>query len=249
MALYSIASFDYGVDIGVLAERRLRLNGLNTPSCCVEKTLLSRDVTSDELDSFVSAAAELMYRDLRHFELARLVNLLPVSLRDKQKLLPQALYFSLQRDMFGYVKGELYNYLEDSTLVVAEGFMRFRIPEALDCWAMSVDRAGEELQLRQDYEDLLEILSMLDKTGESEQHAAEVRVILYDNGMATLSNDRGAKIDCSASEEDGMLTILMSMMPTSIIVYDLSGGHNRGIMESINAVFGRKARFYIKKTE
>ncbi len=245
MARYSIKSYDYGVDIGRLAERRLRLNGILTPSLHTGSTDLTREVESTELEAFITAAAELMYRDLRHFELARLVDLLPVNLRDKRLILPQALCLSLQTDMFAYVKNNLYDYFDEANFVICEGFIRFRMPEALDCWAMAVDRAGQELQLKQDMAELMELIGL----ASSDRSGADVSIVLRDDGMAALTDDRGGRVELELAEGGGILTVLMGMAPRQITVYDLSGGKNRAIMESIHAVFGKRARFFIKKSD
>ena len=94
MFVRSVSTQEYDVDIRRLLERRL-----NQTQCHLGLYLnpgdenIARAELADEkaLDAWCSAVAELLVRDLSHFELARLVNDLPLSLLEKQQVLTEAI--------------------------------------------------------------------------------------------------------------------------------------------------------------
>ena len=92
MRTYSIGTLEYDIDMGKLMNRRLK------------QFQCSLDVSSDESRRSVSveieaardaelwmcAAAELVSKDIAHFEMARIINNFLIPIGQKQLALPQA---------------------------------------------------------------------------------------------------------------------------------------------------------------
>ena len=140
MPVLTVSSIDYKGELAPLLERRVSKHGLYglTDAGCGVRIELS----SGELPALALALSELMLFDLRPFELSRLVDLLPVTLRDKRRILPAALMLSGSAHMIVPVSAEVLDFLESSSRINPEGFLRFRLQYVLEGWARAVDIAA-----------------------------------------------------------------------------------------------------------
>ena len=146
-------------------------------------------------------------------------------------------------ELIDYVKTKLEALLGETRLIVAEGVLRFRMPLLEESWAAAIDRAGEELLIDREYTELLELLGLISET--SGESRGEVDLILHSDGSCIITDERGQRIECATAEESGLLPLIMGIAPDTIAVYDLTGGKGIRIMQSISAVFGERACFFI----
>lgn len=92
MNILSIGTQEYDVDIEKLLKRRLRQAGWE-PDLAVsfgDEQVVSAEVdSSEELSAWIMAIGRLLLKDMAHFEMARLINELPLTLAQKQMALPR----------------------------------------------------------------------------------------------------------------------------------------------------------------
>lgn len=249
MPLYTVCGFEYGEGFGPLFERRLAEYGLEKSTVSSSGAVVTADIEADRLGALASAAARLILEDLRYTELKRLASLLPLSVRERKSLLPLAMELSGETDRFEEVRAELITCLAENDLLVVEGALRFRLQGVLEAWAIAVDRAGEELLLRQEYCALMQLLSVVADAEGSPGFPRRVRVILYPDGSSAVTDQRAFRIESSSSEGACLIGLLLGLSPEYIEVYDLTDGRSRSLLESIRIVFGGKARIFIKQSK
>lgn len=245
MFVRSVSTQEYDVDIRRLLERRL-----NQTQCHLGLYLnpgdenIARAELADEkaLDAWCSAVAELLVRDLSHFELARLVNDLPLSLLEKQQVLPEAIKNSRSSEQRFGVKRALLDHFADHENLVLEGFMRFRMQDALSFWALCIDRVAEEMQLEAEYSELMRILGAFAEL--QSPKIKEVSLCVNPDGSYTLTDDSDVRIDYEARARDGVIDVLVGLAPERITVYDLSGGKNDRFNETLSKVFAGRIKIY-----
>ncbi|MBO4384029.1 MAG: hypothetical protein J5854_01245 [Clostridia bacterium] len=224
---------EYGKIFLRLLSRRLEENGEGFAPCgtrmLVEKT-----------DGAAKAVAETLYRDLKPLEMARLVNLLPVSLRDKKEILPRAMKLVRDGDHAERVIGSVREFFKEENVLIAEGFLRFRLPLLLEDWALAVDRAGEEQILRDEYRTLAARLNPVKGEGEAS-------MVLYGDGKIVLGFENGSRVEASSGDAKEIIALLSELDPGSLFVYDLTGGRDPGLLSVIRRIFGNRACFFIKR--
>lgn len=140
MPVLTVSSIDYNGELAPLLERRASKHGLYGLTDAGDGVRI--ELSSGELPALALALSELMLFDLRPFELSRLVDLLPVTLRDKRRILPAALMLSGSAHMIVPVSAEVLDFLESSRRINPEGFLRFRLQYVLEGWARAVDIAA-----------------------------------------------------------------------------------------------------------
>ena len=190
------------------------------------------------------AISDCILYDLRPPELARLIGLLPVSLRMRNAILPRAMELASRKDHGAYAKKAVTEFMRGENRLIAEGFLRFRLPAVCEDWALAVDRAGEELAIGNEYAELLRLLA--EAAGPEEPKCGgDVVLILHADGSASVTDERGRRVESCAADEESLLPLIAGFAPDSVSVYDLTGGAKRGLLASIREVFGGKACFFI----
>lgn len=228
-----VSSMEYGDIFPKLLLKRLGAGGEGSlpagDRCIIKKS-----------DRAAKAISETLLYDLKPLEMARILNFLPVSLRDKKEILPRAVKLVPDEKHADYVLNAVKEYMSNENVLIAEGFLRFRLPLLLDEWAIAVDRAGEEHILSEEYCALIDYLS-------PEESDGEANMVLYGDGKIVLSLDNGSRIESTGEEENGILSLLSALDPKSIFVYDLSGGKSGKLLTGIRMLFGERACFFVKR--
>ncbi len=237
MQLYSIDTYEYDADMEKLLERRLKRQGFDRSFAGGSDKQRIRIIINDsiELKQLCSSLAELLLIDLRYFEIARMVDSLPFSLREKQSVLPEALKYSLQYCNCEAICVQLYQYLSENDLLILEGFMRFRMQDTIDAWSLSVDRAAEELLLHEEYAALMQLIGSFAELNAPK--TSEVRIILHPDGSSTIVGDNDMRIDCASGNDAGVVNMLIGMAPARVTIYDLSLGKCNSLREAIQNAF------------
>ena len=245
MQLYSIVTNEYDADLEKLLKRRLarqNMGALPIVSDGRHSALTLGIDTGEELRGLSAALSELMLIDLRHFEIADMVGKLPFPLREKQRILKRALRSALPaaEQTLTRAAEDIRQFLQESELLILEGYLRFRLQEELESWSICVDAAAEELLLEEEYEQLTTLLGLFSalEPGQS----GEVLVALNPDGSCTLTgkkeNGGEFRIDCAPGSNEGVLDLLSGMAPKRILLYDFSFGKCDKLRNGIELMFG-----------
>lgn len=246
MRLLSIATNEYDADIEALIKRRLSRHGLG--SLPVEKSKNGCKLTlgienDEELRALSAAVSELLLIDLRHFEIANIVEKLPFTLDDKKLILPKALRSSAERIDLSNTADGIFLYLSENSLFNLEGYLRFRLRDELESWSVCVDAAAEEQLLADEFEALKSLLGLF---GAARPEACgDVSVMLNPDGSCTIRGKRSAdaedfRIDCAPGSNEGVLSMLSGLAPERILLYDFSFGRCESLRAGIELLFGSK---------
>lgn len=71
-----------------------------------------------------------------------------------------------------------------------------------------------------------------------------ISVILHPDGSCTLTDDSDSRIDCASCSDDSVLSLLISLAPERITVYDLSGNSDSLLSEALMRVFVDRVHFF-----
>lgn len=248
--LCSVGTLEYNADIGKLALRRLAAEypeGAGVADRLEAGKDFARFSLSQEgdLERWCKAIRGLLLRDVSHFELARMVNELPLGLEEKRRILPEAVKLSRacpeSAGADGVLRDIMAFYAEEDQLNL-EGFMRFRMRDVLRDWEICVMRAAEELLLEAEYYELMQVLAAFVQLRPPQ--VRDVYIILNPDGSCTLTDDRDSRIDYDRCTGDGVMSVLVGLSPERITVYDLSGGVSAGLAETLVRVFEDRVRVY-----
>lgn len=159
MAVCSVGTTKYEADIGRLMERRLdRLGGGISPECGRGFAEASIEGGA-QLAQWCEAVAELLLMDLAQFEIAYMVNGLPLTLEEKKAVLPEAICMAKRASGLEKLQGELMDYFEGNSYLSLEGYIRFRMQDYRRQWERCVYAAADEMLLNDEYTELLKVLS------------------------------------------------------------------------------------------
>lgn len=237
MEEFIISSHAYGNAFVPIIKRRLEEHGI---ACLnVQEGAVLANTSEDNRGELALAAAELIIIDLRPFEMERLIKQMPFSEAEAEAILPRALKLSYRKEDLKEAYVLLNEFLASSRLVVAEGFLRFRMPLMLERWASSADRAGTELLMRREYSELFMLSAAIGK--ETRRACTEVSLIVFSDSSCTLSDDSGCSIECACIDESFMLSLLRSLSPMKLFVYDLSGEGTDDLLSEVRSYFGDRA--------
>ncbi|MEA5060051.1 MAG: sporulation protein YtxC [Candidatus Pelethousia sp.] len=246
----SVGTLEYDVDIGKLALRRLATEftqneGLESRLSGEKNCARFELRTEGDLERWCKAVRGLLLRDISHFELARMVNELPLVLEEKRRVLPEAVKLSRAClepvETEGILKALLAFYAEENHLNL-EGFLRFRMQETMRDWEICVMRAAEELLLEAEYWELMQVLSAFVQLRPPQ--VRDVYIILNPDGSCTLTDDQDSRIDYDRCTGDGVMSVLVGLSPERITVYDLSGGASTSLAETLVRVFEDRVRVF-----
>lgn len=192
--------------------------------------------------ALADALSMLLCRDLMYFELAAMTDRMPLTLPEKQQALADALQTPCDDAPRIHAREMLAQYLETEICINLEGYLTFRMRGFLDEWQTLAEQAMAEQLLRREYSELLGVLGAFLET--QPPRIGELSVCLHPDGSCTLTDDSDGRIDYVDGSEDGVVSLLVSMAPQRLIVYDLSGGSCRRLTDAIARVFAGRVRIY-----
>lgn len=241
----SIGTREYDIDLEKLMTRRLLQCGEQPVLFYIDgeerRIILSTDRDS-EFSAWITATAQIMLRDLAHFEMARLINRLPLSLEQKKAVLPEAVREVRLLKIDKHVCELLRRYYDECSHINLEGFLRFRLQDVLDSWALSVDSAVEELLLKDEYMELMDTLKAYIDTAPPKMR--EISVILHPDGSCTLTDESDTRIDCESCSDENVISLLIGLAPEHVIVYDLTCGTATLLPEALKRIFAGRVSFF-----
>ena len=252
MITYAVCTLQYDIDLNGLLSRRLSqcgcVCGLAAEGVTGEEPAAGeRRVTvtlreGESLLRFAEALAMLLCRDLPYFELAAYTDALPLTLPEKRGTLRDALREVRTCEEPAQILGGITAYLLEERRVNLEGYLRFRMRDAVERWREAADRAAAERLLRREYAELLGTLGAYLQA--QRPKAGELALCLHPDGSCTLTDDSDARIEYLDCSEDGVLSLLVGMAPARLTVYDLSGGAADRLTGALRRVFAGRVRIY-----
>jgi len=243
MRLCSVGTEKYNVDLRQLLKRRMeRLNGFIEITGEQPEKACASLYGEEELLEWCKAVARLILYDLAQFEIASMVNRLPISLEEKKAVLPEAVMLSRQKcDILG-VENRLEQYFSKEDHLELEGFIAFRMKEQLLQWERCILSAADELVINAEYMELMRVLAAFIQL--RAPRSRDVCVILNPDGSCTFTDDDEVRIDYEKCTDDGIMSVLVGLAPKRITVYDLSGGKSRDIAQNLIRVFDGRVKFF-----
>ena len=244
MQTVSVSTLEYEIDVAALllaqaAAHTGRHAEIDVRPAADGRQARVRLRNEAERDALCGALAVLLLQDAAHFELARIVNDMPVSLEEKQRVLPEAI--KLAREAAAGQTGiesalaEAMDAKRIQRLVRAhfdendhlnlEGFLRFRMRDTLSAFEMYAVSAAEELMLQTEYLELMRVLSVLVRL--QQPRIREISLILHADGSCTITDDTDARIACEGcgrAAGNELVNLLVALAPARIVVCDLSCG-------------------------
>lgn len=242
MGVYSIGTERYEADITALLRRRMKKLGCHmAPEGDV--AYASAEVQGAvQMEEWCTAVAELLLMDLAQFEIAYMVNELPISLEEKKTVLPEAIHIARRAGEIGAVQSGLVGYFRENEHLQLEGYMRFRMKDCRREWERCVLKAADELLLDAEYMELMRVLAAFMKLRSPK--AGDIYLILNPDGSCTFTDDRDIRIDYERCTGDGIMSVLVGLAPESITVYDLSGGRCATLFDDLQRIFEGRVRFF-----
>lgn len=242
MYLISIMSIDYKRELPVFLKRRLKKNGVRAVRS--EEGLVQVEVERDGIAALSKVLADLMLCDLRPFEIMRLINLLPKELRDKGIIFQYSLKITSECHTRDLIEKSIAEYLLAESVFVVEGFLRFRNTIMLEEWAAAVDKAGEEHLLAVEYRDILKTLRLVNSIDATDCEDNGAVVILYGDGSCTITMGC-IRIECCKVQQSRIISLLVTLAPVKVTVYDLTDGSGIRITNILYAVFNKAMTLYV----
>lgn len=232
---------EYEVDVLRLLERRLNQTSHEyTITHCECGAWIALDEPGG-MDALCMAIALLMMRDLSMFELAQLVDRLPLTLVEKQEVLSDSIRCARKVERLNVVKRKLKVYLEEEDTLHLSGYMRFRMPEAMGTWKLCVQSAMEELLLEKEYMELMGVLRAFVQVKPA--RIGEISLLLNPDGSCTLTDDSDARIDYEQCDPDRLVSVLVELAPERLTVYDLAEERSVALINMLKSVFAGRVRF------
>ncbi len=256
-----INTLEYDVDVAALLRRRLKAvcGGGEIALSAGEggRTAVVTLSGEAERDALCAALAALLLQDAANFALARIVNDMPLTLQEKQRVLAEAIHAARKaaKEAPGgdpaldgrRVQGMLQDHFAHSDRLNLEGFLRFRMQDTLHAFEVCALCAAEELLLQEEYLELLRVLSALVRM--QKPRIREVSLILHADGSCTITDDTDARIECegcgaAAGAGSELVNLLVALAPERIIVYDLSCGRCAELSAALLQVFEDRVSFF-----
>ena len=138
MMTVSVSSLEYGPLLSRELPKRLREAGAFYEREA-DRVILSADPCS------AAAITALILSEVRPLELIRMAELLPKELREDGRVILRAEELSRSLRHAARIREEVLAYMERESVLIIEGFVRFRLQFLTDEWAVALDRAAEEI--------------------------------------------------------------------------------------------------------
>lgn len=259
MQTISVSTLEYEIDVAALLLRRLRRTQGGAEIAVVpaedRRTAHVQLRSEAEREALCEALAALLLQDAAHFEIARIVNEMPLTLSEKQRVLPEAVKAAHKAaeeraDAAVAIDCErvqqmLSAHFEENDNLNLEGFLRFRMREELGAFELYALSAAEEIMLQTEYLELMRVLSVLVRL--QQPRIREVSLILHADGSCTITDDTDARIECEgcgAAAGNELVNLLVALAPARIVVYDLSCGRCAELSQVLLQVFEDRVSFF-----
>lgn len=242
MAAWIIRTFEYDLDTAALLGRRLRSAhvpftlGEAAGGCAVEIR------GSRSAEKLAEGVCGLLCRDLMPFVLSAMADATPFSLEEKKRLVKTALQCARAEEELAPVKRRLTEYLREERVLCLEGYLRFRMEGTLLFWQLCIEQAATALLLEKEYGELVSLLHGY--VQEQPEKLEELHVCLHRDGSCTLTDQQALCIEYADPSQEGLVSLLVSMAPGHLTVYDLTGLSPNPLADTLLQVFSGRISLY-----
>jgi len=221
---------------------RLLSKRLEQASCCCQiewaKQMVSVSIDCADhhsIESFYSALAVILGRDIARQEITALVNKLSVSQNTKNEILFRSFHHARLSEQLHILRQKIKSCIQESDPLHLEGFLRFRMQREQLIWRLCVRQSIEEIRLQKELSNLMDTLHTL-------LHMLPCRVDslslwLNSDGSYTLADQSGIKLQCHFPSKDHLIALLFRLAPQCLIVYDQSIIKPHPILKTIQHIF------------
>lgn len=248
-----VESFEWGSETAEKLEKRLEQTegggsvGLRFEGSSRTAVLTAADAAGEA--AIADALARLLVFDAAGAYLAVLIENTALSPGEKRRVLAAALRGAreeLGRDGIKALSLQLREYISHYERLNVEGFLLFR----MQGYVRALGRhAGKALALSgegrsESKEGFLRMLLTA-----QQPRLASLSLILRADGTCIIADDTDSRIECEnccgvRGAERELVSLLVSLLPEHLAVYDLSLGRGEHLLASIRAVFGERVRFF-----
>lgn len=242
MPSWIIRTFEYDLDTAALLGRRLRANGVpftlgEAAGGCAVHIQGSRGA-----EKLARGLCGLLCRDVQPFVLSAMADATPFSLEEKRSLVTAALQNARREEDTSPVERGLREYLRQENSLCLEGYLRFRMESTLLFWQLCVEQAAAALLLQKEYGELVSLLRGYVQT--QPEKLEELQLCLHRDGSCTLTDREALCIEYADPSQEGLVSLLVSMAPHHLTVYDLTGTPHSPLTDTLLQVFSGRISLY-----
>ena len=242
MPSWIIHTAEYDVDTAALLRRRLL--AAHAPFALGEAAM-GCAVTIEGAkgaELLAEALCEVLCRDLLVFALSAMADGTPFSLEEKRSLVLSAARAARSQEDTTLLKRQLTAYLRRENRLCLEGYMRFRMEGTLLFWELCIEQAAAQLLLQKEYGELISLLQGY--VQEQPDKLEELQLYLHEDGSCTLTDKEALCIEYADPSQEGLVSLLVSMAPRHLTVYDLAGPGHQGLVDTLLQVFSGRISLY-----
>lgn len=151
------------------------------------------------------------------------------------------------------IVNKVFEYINENTDIILEGFFRFRLKEFSSDLDDVVDRVVEEYLIEREYNEFIKLLRYFVDIQESSVDV--VNIIINSDGSYCMYDDKGAEITVEFLKEltgeglndeknadDFLVSSLITIAPRFIVMHNVSNIRNRELLETIKNVFSERVK-------
>lgn len=242
MPSWIIHTAEYDVDTAALLRRRLL--AAHAPFALGEAAM-GCAVTIEGAkgaELLAEALCGVLCRDLLVFALSAMADGTPFSLEEKRSLVLSAARAARSQEDTTLLKRQLTAYLRRENRLCLEGYMRFRMEGTLLFWELCIEQAAGQLLLQKEYGELISLLQGY--VQEQPDKLEELQLCLHEDGSCTLTDKEALCIEYADPSQEGLVSLLVSMAPRHLTVYDLAGPGHQGLVDTLLQVFSGRISLY-----
>lgn len=139
-------------------------------------------------------------------------------------------------------------YISENTVIVLEGFLRFRLKDLVDEIEEFVDKVVEEYLIEREYNEFIKLLKYFVEMQESRMEVVNIIVssdgsyYMYDDSLNDITGEFlkdliNEGMNGEVSYDDLLISSLITNAPKRIIIHNSSEIKNKEIIETIKSVF------------
>lgn len=222
--------------------QRLLSKRLEQVKCCyqIEQAQQMVSVSIDcadhhSIESFYSALAVVMGRDIARREITSLVNKFSCSHSTKNEILFRSFHHAHLSEQLHALRQKIKSCLQESNPLHLEGFLRFRMQRERLIWRLCIRQSIEEIHLQKELAALMDALHSLLCTLPC--RIEHLSLWINADGSYTLADKSGVKLQCTFLSEDHLIALLLRLAPQSLIIHDHSCRNPHPVLKTIQHIF------------
>lgn len=149
------------------------------------------------------------------------------------------------------IKQSILNFISENSYINLSGFIQFRLIEYKKLLSDLVEKVINDLKIQNEYNEFIAMLKFFVDT--QKNRVSKLHIIFEENGEYTILNECNKNIttDCfkdflndsqnhSLSNEDLLISSLITLAPKKIIVHLAGNSYNKKILNTIEQIFTNK---------